>query len=55
MFTTSLFELNIILNRRNNEERFLLTILDKYLNFVDMFLKAASDTLLPYRYYDYKI
>ena len=55
MFTTSLYELNIILNKRSNEERSLPTILDKYLDFVDVFLKAASDTLLLYRYYDYKI
>ena len=55
MFTTSLYELNTILNKRNNEERFLLTILNKYLDFVDVFLKATSDTLPLYRYYDYKI
>ena len=55
MFTTSLYELNTILDKRNDEERSLLTILDKYLDFVDVFLKAASDTLPPHRYYDYKI
>ena len=55
MFTTSLYELNTILNKRSNEERSLLTILNKYLDFVDVFLKAAFNTLPPYRYYDYKI
>jgi hypothetical protein len=62
VFITSLYEINQIINKREEElaketnkelvKRLLPTI---YVGYKDIFLKAALDELPPYRLYDYKI
>jgi hypothetical protein len=62
VFITSLYEINRIINKREEElaketdkelvKRLLPTI---YAGYKDAFLKAASDELPPYWLYDYKI
>ena len=62
VFITSLYEINRIINKREEElaketneelvKRLLPTI---YIRYKGIFLKAALDELPPYRTYDYKI
>ena len=62
VFITSLYEINRIINKREEEaaketdeelvKRLFSTI---YVRYKGIFLKAALDKLPPYRTYDYKI
>jgi hypothetical protein len=59
LFNTSLYKINRIINKRRHPIIFIeeeLTNVPKiYKNFIDIFLKIASDKLPPHRSYDYKI
>jgi hypothetical protein len=58
-FTTSLYEIDSLLKQRGEpllkveaEEPFVLNL---YIKYINVFLKAASNILPPYWIYDYKI
>jgi len=62
IFTTSLYEINRIINKREekpiketNKELVKCLLSTIYTKYKDVFLRAALDKLPPYRTYNYKI